>query len=89
MVAALAPLSPLGIPSVAGQPVAELTTDTPEYCSHLVDVLRRTERGRPPPTQEVVELSGQGEMMCEHGDARRGVLRLRRAMRKLLGAPPE
>jgi hypothetical protein len=71
-------------PPAGSQTQAErVTTDTPEFCAHLIRLMREALGTRPPPT-EVVVLSGEGETMCDHGDTRRGVLRLRQAMRLLL-----
>ena len=79
-----------GVPDVAGQATAErLTTDTAEYCAHLVDRLRQVEHDRGhAASPEVVALSDEGQLMCDHGETRRGILRLRRAMRLMLGAAP-
>jgi hypothetical protein len=38
-------------------------------------------RGAPaPPPQEVTLLSNEGQRMCDHGQTRGGILRLRRAL---------
>jgi hypothetical protein len=61
------------------QPEA-VTSDTPEYCMHLLDkvsALVRSAPSSPPP--EVSSLSTEGEKMCAHGQTRGGILRLRRA----------
>ncbi len=85
MIAAAAPVGLVGVVPVAGQvPTERLTTDTPEYCSELVARLRQSAQARPA-AREVAALSGEGELMCAHGETRRGILRLRRAMRLLLG----
>ena len=74
-------LGPLGVPVVDGQtPVEQVTTDTPEYCLHLLERLRQIEHSRPP-TQEVSFLSDQGKLMCDHGQIRAGITRLRRLLR--------
>ncbi len=92
------------IPQAGGQTPAEreqVTTDTPEFCAHLIALMREALRVRlPPPPQEVVSrtgetdqvrevnaLSSEGERMCAAGDIRRGVLRLRQAMRLLMNGP--
>lgn len=78
-------LGPLGVPVVDGQtPVEQVTTDTPEYCLHLLQRLRQIEQGRPPP-KEVSYLSDEGKLMCDHGQIRAGITRLRRAMQIMLG----
>ena len=79
-------LGPLGVPVVDGQtPVEQVTTDTPEYCLHLLERLRQIEHSRPPP-QEVSFLTDQGKLMCDHGQIRAGITRLRRAMQIMLGS---
>jgi hypothetical protein len=84
---ALAPWA--GIDQVGGQTAPErLTTDTPEYCVHLITRLREAETGsqhRPP--QEALTLSDEGRQMCDHGETRGGIQRLRRAMRLILSSP--
>jgi hypothetical protein len=78
-------LGPLGVPVVDGQtPVEQVTTDTPEYCLHLLQRLRQIEQSRPPP-KDVAYLSDEGKMMCDHGQIRAGITRLRRAMQIMLG----
>ena len=82
-------LGPLGVPIVDGQtPVEQVTTDTPEYCLHLLERLRQIERGRPP-SQDVAFLSDEGRRMCDHGQIRAGITRLRRAMQIMLGSSAE
>ncbi len=79
-------LGPLGVRAVDGQtPVEQVTTDTPEYCVHLLDRLREIEQGRPPP-QDVSYLSDEGKLMCDHGQIRAGITRLRQAVRIMLGS---
>ncbi len=58
-----------------------ITTDTIAYCGQLhdrVEAMMRAATVAPPP--EVVDLTTQGERMCDHGLARGGILRLRRAL---------
>jgi predicted small lipoprotein YifL len=82
-------LGPLGLPVADGQtPVEQVTTDTPEYCLHLLERLRQIERGRPP-SQDVAFLSDEGRRMCDHGQVRAGITRLRRAMQIMLGSSAE
>lgn len=81
-------LGPLGVPLVDGQTaIDQITTDTPEYCLHLLERLHEAEHGRPPP-QRVALLADEGRLMCDHGQTRPGILRLRRAMQIML-APTE
>lgn len=62
-------------------PVARLTTDTVEYCTQLADMLgsmTKADAARPPP--EVRTLSKEGARMCDEGQVRGGILRLRQAV---------
>jgi len=72
----------LGTPPVSGQPqVQEVTSDTPEYCLHLLDQVSELVRvAETPPPQEVTSLSAEGQRMCDQGQTRGGILRLRRAL---------
>ncbi|MEA2739634.1 MAG: hypothetical protein QOH05_2941 [Acetobacteraceae bacterium] len=59
----------------------EVTTDTPEYCLHLLD--RVSEMVRLAPDQvprEVTDLTTEGHRMCAHGQTRGGIMRLRSAL---------
>ena len=79
-----APLGQVGFRQGGGQgPVEQLTTATPEFCEHLASRLLGAGRADWPP-KPVLALAGEGRMMCEHGEVRRGVHRLRRAMHLLL-----
>jgi hypothetical protein len=72
----------LGVAPVASQsPPQQVTSDTPEYCLHLLDRVSEMVRvaGSPPP-QEVTFLSSEGQRMCDQGQTRGGILRLRRAL---------
>jgi hypothetical protein len=72
----------LGVMPVVGQSPPQLvTSDTPEYCLHLMDRVSELVRvaGSPPP-REVTFLSREGQRMCDQGQTRGGILRLRRAM---------
>jgi hypothetical protein len=59
----------------------EITTDTPEYCQQL---LRRTHEllrlAHAPVPHEVGDLTYEGRRMCDHGQTRGGILRLRKAL---------
>lgn len=72
-----------GSPACGQAPGERLTTETAEYCAHLGERLREAERGRPAP-REVVRLADEGRLMCDHGEPRRGILRLRRAMQIMM-----
>jgi hypothetical protein len=71
----------LGAVPVVGQPPQLVTSDTPEYCLHLMDRVSEMVRaaGSPPP-REVTFLSGEGQRMCDQGHTRGGIMRLRRAL---------
>ena len=60
---------------------AEITSDTPEYCLHLFDLVSALVRQSvQPPPHEVADLSSEGQRMCDHGQTRGGIMRLRRAL---------
>jgi|SRR5579871_3328030 len=82
----------LGAAPVSGQQrPQQVTSDTPEYCLHLFDRLSELVRvAETPPPQEVTSLSSEGQKMCDQGQTRGGILRLRRALVMLMqqdGAP--
>jgi hypothetical protein len=63
----------------------EVTTDTPEYCLYLQDrVHSQVHLASTPPPREVTDLSSEGQRMCEHGQTRGGIMRLRRALLLIL-----
>ncbi|HQT78294.1 MAG TPA: hypothetical protein PLD10_14665 [Rhodopila sp.] len=65
---------------VAGAPV-EVTSDTREYCQHLLDRVSDMVRlSAAPVPPEVTTLSAEGERLCDHGQPKGGILRLRRAL---------
>jgi hypothetical protein len=69
-----------GASPVAGQP-QQVTSDTPEYCFKLLDRVSELVRvANSPPPQEVAALSSEGQKMCDQGQTRGGILRLRRAL---------
>ena len=76
----LAPLMLAG--PVTGQPApAQVITDTPQYCLELLDRVSEMVRVAPaPPPAEVTHLSTEGQRMCDQGQTRGGILRLRRAI---------
>ena len=71
----------------------EVTSDTPEYCQYLhTRVDSQVHLASTPPPREVTDLSAEGERMCEHGQTRGGIMRLRRALWLLMhdgGGTPE
>ena len=57
----------------------EVTTDTAAYCQHLsVQVAKRAKTMKSPPP-DVIRLSDEGERLCDEGQVRGGIQRLRRA----------
>ncbi len=71
---------------VAGQsPPQRVTTDTPEFCLQLLDRVSELVRiSEAPPPEEVTLLSSEGRKMCDQGQTRGGILRLRRALLMML-----
>lgn len=66
---------------VAGQSTPELvTTDTPQYCLQLLDRVSELVRVNTHPPEEVTNLSAEGQRMCDQGQTRGGIMRLRRAL---------
>jgi hypothetical protein len=76
----------LGAMPVVGQsPPQRVTSDTPEYCMRLQDRVSELVRlASAPPPREVTSLSSEGQRMCDHGQTRGGILRLRRALMMML-----
>jgi hypothetical protein len=59
----------------------EVTTDTPEYCLHLLDRVSEMVRlATIPVPREVTDLSTEGHSMCANGQTRKGIMRLRSAL---------
>jgi hypothetical protein len=72
-------------PSVSQTAPQQVTSDTPEYCFRLFDRVSEMVRGaRVPPPQEVTFLSSEGQRMCDQGQTRGGILRLRRALMMMM-----
>ena len=67
---------------VAGQASPErITTDTPQYCLRLLDRVSEAMHSlTAPPPEDVTSLSTEGQRMCNQGQTRGGILRLRRAL---------
>lgn len=57
-----------------------VTTDTPQYCMHLLDQVSELMRLVPAPPPDVTNLSTEGQRMCGQGQTRGGIMRLRRAL---------
>ena len=80
------------LPSISAGPVAaqalivqdnpmEVTSDTPEYCLHLLDRISELVRlAAAPVPRDVTDLTTAGHRMCEHGQPRGGIMRLRSAL---------
>ena len=59
----------------------QITTDTPEYCQKLLTRLGELLRlATAPVPQEVDDLTFEGQRMCDHGQTRSGIMRLRSAL---------
>lgn len=57
----------------------EVTTDTSDYCQHLSAQVVEREKALNPAPPDVVRLSDEGERLCDEGQVRGGIQRLRRA----------
>ena len=66
-------------PTHGQSPEPVITSDTPAYCGVLMNRITGLTRGTAVPV-EAVTLSAEGERMCEQGQVRSGILRLRRAI---------
>jgi hypothetical protein len=59
----------------------EITTDTPEYCQKLLRRISEMVRlARAPVPNEASDLTSEGQKMCDHGQTRMGIMRLRSAL---------
>lgn len=59
----------------------EVTSDTPEYCLHILDRVSELVRvAIAPVPREVTDLTTEGHRMCAHGQTRGGIMRLRSAL---------
>ena len=73
----------LGFVLVAGvpggqSPPAVVTTDTPAYCRELSNKLTELVRIAPrPPDDEVLSMGAEGRHLCDEGQIRNGIRRLR------------
>lgn len=73
----------LGAGASAQEPASLVTSDTAEYCAHLSTRVRSMLRS--PHPIEAAALSDAGRRMCDNGQTRGGILRLRRALTLLHG----
>jgi hypothetical protein len=59
----------------------EITTDTPEYCQKLLNRIGDVVRlAAAPIPREAHDLTTEGRRMCDHGQTRGGIMRLRSAL---------
>jgi hypothetical protein len=76
-------------PAITEMPPTRVTSDSPEFCAQLSDMLRqdvRTHQLAPVP-EEVIMLGREGRRMCREGHIRPGIMRIRRALMILRGEP--
>jgi hypothetical protein len=59
----------------------EITTDTPEYCHKLLNRISEIVRlATAPIPRKASDLTLEGQRMCDHGQTRGGIMRLRTAL---------
>jgi hypothetical protein len=59
----------------------EITSDTPEYCQKLLNRISELVRlATAPVPREASDLTTEGQRMCDHGQTRGGIMRLRSAL---------
>jgi hypothetical protein len=68
----------LPVTSIGSEPVARVTTDSPDYCRELAQRLAPMPGAVKEPARSLAE---DGLRLCEAGYPRSGVARLRRAIR--------
>jgi hypothetical protein len=74
-------LAVLALPVVGQSPPQMVTSDTPQYCLQLLDQVSAMVRvASDPPPEEVSLLSNEGQRMCDQGQTKGGIVRLRRAL---------
>ena len=59
---------------------ARVTTDSEEYCQHLLSRIGRVRAQVEEPARRADMLTAEGRQMCAHGHVRPGIARLRRAL---------
>lgn len=73
------------VPVIGQPPPAIVTTDTASYCRELSDKLTELVRIAPrPPEDEVLDMGSEGRHLCDEGQVRGGILRLRRGVMVML-----
>jgi hypothetical protein len=70
--------------TAAAEPSARVTTDTPEYCTSLVQRLAGLPAAKEEPSRS---LAAEGERLCGTGHVRTGIAKLRRAVRAAQASP--
>jgi hypothetical protein len=73
-------LAVMPMPATCQSTPAQVTTDTPQYCLLLLDRVSELVRINTHPPEEVTDLSTEGQRMCDQGQTRGGIMRLRRAL---------
>jgi hypothetical protein len=75
-------LGAVALPQTPGRQSSPMPiiTDTPQYCLQLLDRIGQLIHARPQPPQDVANLSQEGQRMCDEGQTRGGIMRLRRAL---------
>jgi hypothetical protein len=74
--AAILILCVIALPVLGQEKPMLITSDTMEYCGLLQSRLAKAG----PATPEVRRLTAEGQAMCDHGEVRGGIVRLRRAL---------
>ena len=77
--ASLGLLAGAAVRADAQTPPMEVTTDTAAYCQHLYDQVTRKVRAMKSPPPDAVRLTDEGDRLCDEGQVRGGIQRLRRA----------
>ena len=67
-------------PPALETPQPKMTTHSAEYCAHLVAEFARAQRTRGPAPAAARGLADDGMRLCDRGQSRAGVARLRRAL---------
>src|SRR5471030_1394631 len=81
---ALLPISAASVSAQVGPAQAgpiEITTDTREYCQKLLNRIGELVRlATAPVPRNATDLTTEGQRMCDHGQTRGGIMRLRSAV---------
>lgn len=73
------------VPGIGQPPPVVITTDTTAYCRELSDKLAELVRIAPrPPEDEVLNMGTEGRHLCDEGQVRPGLSRLRRGVTVML-----